>query len=195
MATTYKYSDVNTEIITNRKRIRTINHRGSLLTTCAYISNADLITAAAGFFLCPIKYSAAIKSIKFCNSILLTAGTLALGVRLFNNEVTTSTDDAYGQISVAADTIFRADSAIPTAVGVSELITNYNVIGKSISELVNTNALDNLPDIRRRVQDEMYCMLYGKVGTTIQGGGDPVVISVEYVEGSPSEINLTGISV
>jgi hypothetical protein len=192
----------------NKKRIRTINCRGSLVTTIVSL-DGTFFTPAGKIALCPMPFTASIKSVKMWQHVAFSAAGATkpvVGVTLYGinrsykdlpatNPIHTFDDNDLTQIVAGA--IVPANTTLTGTVDTAtELLTGEH-INKSVYELLLNGGVER--DEFKPYKNDRYGMLCMDVTTaavtTGVGADNWINIQIDYVDGAPSDAPIDNLTV
>ena len=181
----------------NKKRMRTQNYRGSLITNTMALATARGAINADGIALMPIPYSASIKSVKIGCDQALGNSEIAIGIFGINRDYTPGNDGIFSTaaLTVIANDVFRANAAIVGANANKQWIELLSP--DRTSQTVYDLLCDGDPIIPI-ANFKPYCRdRYGMLKVTIATAdlGQDSYWQVEYVDGSPSTSPMTTLTV
>jgi hypothetical protein len=168
-----------------KKRIRTMNHRGSLLQSTVTTNGESFGTGNDILNLIPIAFSASVKSIKLGVLTAMTGATCKIGMGGINRD---------GSVTAIKDDLFKADGGSAGTASAWVELLKLETTDATIYELL-CDATTKLPIAEfEPYKNDRYGMMILTVGTAGSAGvaaDNPVLFQIEYVEGSPSEAPLT----
>jgi hypothetical protein len=172
----------------DKKRVRTMNHRGSLLVSTPNVTGLPF--ASTGIVsIIPIPFAASIKSISLGVGTAMSAASYSIGMGGINQN---------GSITEIDVALFRADTVTPGTGNTWVELLVPSLTNKTIYEQLCTGN-NKLPKVAfQPYQNDRYGMLIFKVETVGTAGitaANPVIVKVSYVEGSPSESPLTDLTI
>ncbi len=195
------HSDVITKICDEKKRVRTVNRRGSIIHNTAQIDIGAGMVATDIAVLDLVPITAAIKSIKIALSAADATLGGTVGIYAIEGDGTFKALGGTAGSEVLLGTIATTDFALATYVAGTDFEKMHpNKRGKTLYEILyadaNTDALKAALKKYWKGEDRKDSKNFAIAFTcaTAPTGAVTMYSNIQYVEGSPSAMAINGIS-
>lgn len=180
MAVLIQNSDL-VQTFVNKQRLRTMNYRGSVLTTVVEDSNSWASSDANSYlYLTLVPYSAALRSIKVCFASATTELVYKVGIAGINP------DFSFTDIK---DDLFSVPAAA-TAANIVKEIVPATLWGKTIYQQLCEGDYNLPSEAFDKYSESRYGVLFLKSTTKNTAAVQTIRANIEWVEGAPSEAPL-----